>query len=59
LVETEGGADIAKDVERVCGKDRLLVDIATASIDDPDGRNPHKCQRLAYQGGSTTLEFQF
>lgn len=30
--------DIAKDVERVYGKERLLVDIATASIDDPDGR---------------------
>lgn len=31
-------ADIAKDVERVYGEERLLVDIATASIDDPDGR---------------------
>lgn len=30
--------DIAKDAERVYGKERLLVDIATASIDDPDGR---------------------
>ncbi|MFF0952895.1 DUF4158 domain-containing protein [Rhizobium leguminosarum] len=30
--------DIAKDIERVYGKERLLVDIATASIDDPDGR---------------------
>ncbi|MGQ4815471.1 Tn3 family transposase [Agrobacterium vitis] len=30
--------DIAKDVERVYGKERLLVDIATASIDDPVGR---------------------
>ena len=30
--------DIAKDVERIYGKERLLVDIATASIDDPDGR---------------------
>ncbi len=30
--------DIAKDVERVYGKERVLVDIATASIDDPDGR---------------------
>ena len=30
--------DIAKDVERVYGKERLLVEIATASIDDPDGR---------------------
>lgn len=30
--------DIAKDVERVYGKERLLVDIATASIDDPGGR---------------------
>jgi len=30
--------DIARDVERVYGKERLLVDIATASIDDPDGR---------------------
>jgi hypothetical protein len=33
--------DIAKGVERVYGKDRLLVDIATASIDDPDGRIGH------------------
>ncbi len=30
--------EIAKDVERVYGQERLLVDIATASIDDPDGR---------------------
>lgn len=30
--------DISKDVERVYGKERLLVDIATASIDDPVGR---------------------
>lgn len=30
--------DIAKDIERVYGKERLLVDIATASIDAPDGR---------------------
>jgi hypothetical protein len=30
--------EIGKDVERVYGKERLLVDIATASIDDPDGR---------------------
>lgn len=30
--------DIAKDVERVYSKERLLIDIATASIDDPKGR---------------------
>jgi len=30
--------DIAKDIERVYGKERLLVDIASASLDDPSGR---------------------
>src|SRR3546814_14731170 len=30
--------DIAKDIERVYGKERLLVEIASASIDDPSGR---------------------
>jgi TnpA family transposase len=29
---------IAKDIERVYGKDRLLYDIANAAIDDPEGR---------------------
>ena len=29
---------IARDIERVYGKERLLVDIAVAAIDDPDGR---------------------
>lgn len=29
---------IAKDIERVHGKERLLVDIAVAAIDDPGGR---------------------
>ncbi|MTH94806.1 Tn3 family transposase, partial [Roseibium sp. RKSG952] len=30
--------EIAKDLHRVSGKERLLADIATASIDDPSGR---------------------
>ncbi|MCC6478335.1 Tn3 family transposase (plasmid) [Aminobacter sp. SR38] len=30
--------DIAKDIERVYGKERLLVEIASASIDEPAGR---------------------
>src|SRR3546814_3508593 len=30
--------DIAKDIERVYGKERLLVEIASDSIDDPSGR---------------------
>src|SRR3546814_1515968 len=30
--------DIAKDIERVYGKERLLVEIASASIEDPSGR---------------------
>ena len=30
--------DITKDIERVYGKERLLVEIASASIDDPSGR---------------------
>lgn len=30
--------EIAKDIERVYGKERLLVDIAVASIDEPAGR---------------------
>src|SRR3546814_7966448 len=30
--------DIAKDIERGYGKERLLVEIASASIDDPSGR---------------------
>src|SRR3546814_3055755 len=30
--------DISKDIERVYGKERLLVEIASASIDDPSGR---------------------
>ena len=30
--------DIAKDIERVYGKERLLVEIASASIDEPSGR---------------------
>ncbi|MBC6445060.1 MAG: DUF4158 domain-containing protein [Alphaproteobacteria bacterium GM202ARS2] len=29
---------IARDIERVYGKERLLVDIAMAAIDDPEGR---------------------
>ena len=29
---------IARDIERVHGKERLLVDIAVAATDDPDGR---------------------
>ena len=29
---------IARDIERVHGKERLLVDIAEAAIDDPQGR---------------------
>ena len=29
---------IARDIERVHGKERLLVDIAGAAVDDPDGR---------------------
>lgn len=33
--------DIAKDVERVYGKERLLIDIATASIDDAISANQH------------------
>src|SRR3546814_13865793 len=28
----------SKDIERVYGKERLLVEIASASIDDPSGR---------------------
>jgi TnpA family transposase len=31
-------SEIAKDIERVYGKERLLVDIAVASIDEPAGR---------------------
>src|SRR3546814_1886250 len=30
--------DIAKDIERVYGKERLLVEIASASINEPSGR---------------------
>ena len=30
--------DIAKDIDRVYGKERLLVEIASASIDEPSGR---------------------
>lgn len=30
--------DIAKDIERVYGKERLLVEIASASIEEPSGR---------------------
>ncbi|MBB5577648.1 hypothetical protein QD357_30150 [Rhizobium sp. BR 317] len=30
--------DVAKDIERVYGKERLLVEIAVASIDEPAGR---------------------
>nr|WP_234841188.1 DUF4158 domain-containing protein [Sinorhizobium meliloti] len=30
--------DIAKDIERVYGKERLLVEIASASLDEPAGR---------------------
>nr|WP_205923429.1 hypothetical protein [Rhizobium leguminosarum] len=30
--------EIAKDIERVYGKEPLLVDIAVASIDEPAGR---------------------
>ncbi|MFT8347293.1 Tn3 family transposase [Gluconobacter oxydans] len=30
--------DIAKDIDRVYGKERLLVDIASASLDEPPGR---------------------
>ncbi|BCH05705.1 hypothetical protein MesoLj131b_77040 (plasmid) [Mesorhizobium sp. 131-2-5] len=30
--------DIAKDFERVYGKDRPLVEIASASIEEPSGR---------------------
>src|SRR3546814_11350828 len=30
--------DIAKDIERVYGQERLLVEIASASVDDPSGR---------------------
>ena len=29
---------IARDIERVYGKERLLVDIAEAAVDDPEGR---------------------
>ncbi|MGJ7043311.1 hypothetical protein J2Y63_006595 [Shinella sp. BE166] len=31
-------SDIAKDIERVYGKERLLVEIASASIEEPSGR---------------------
>lgn len=31
-------ADIAKDIERIYGKEKLLVEIAVASIDEPAGR---------------------
>ncbi|QND54544.1 DUF4158 domain-containing protein (plasmid) [Phyllobacterium sp. 628] len=31
-------AGIARDIEKVYGKERLLVDIATAAIDEPSGR---------------------
>ena len=29
---------IARDIEKVYGKERLLVDIATAAIEEPSGR---------------------